>query len=464
MECVALLKNIVSNGETHTSLALLNDYIDHIDNCLLTGFSNLSGDQLDRLKSLIRIFNNTPLEEKLADSMDSLINNIFSQKLFLSIAVIRNILLTLKYNLLVSSCKENPTGNSGEIAFDGELLKQDDSSSVQDTISNWLTELAITGFNNIVEEKLVGIVKAIPVLVRNKELTGQTALITGFVDDLFRNCISDAAAIPLTRWSDLWMKAFVNTRMDAITVKTRKISGTLFLVGLDLKTNVNLAQVKFYGILECGSQNNFVRIHRTNFKVDLIQDEEIWYLFQNSKNILSHYCRNKSILCKDIVLTENNDLLLDEDDIKTGKSFDLLKKLKEHFTESSSITGERKRNMTGCHPVFIEKPFFLEKIRIKKQDNQLFIALPDFTVPVAMNKIDSSSLVNEKSLKSAQSVFGLLRYDAETWQFQPMVYTTGKEPDKCIFNFSASAEEIEKITAKSTLAILRERASRLLRG
>lgn len=458
-----VLKDLISGAGTVSYLSIVNDYIDHIDNCLLTGFSDLSEDQLSRMKSIICIFNDTPLKNVLADSLDMLTENAFSKSLFLSIAVIRNALLALKYNVLLGPGNEHPDDGPGDDSFHDEIVKQGNTDPVQESISNWLTELAITGFKNLVEEKCTGILKTMNVIAGKKEMIGQTVLIAGLVDELFKSCMSDTSSIPITRWGDLWMKAFINTKTADMPQKTKKVSGTLFLIGLDLKTNVNVAQLTFYGILECSGRKYFVKIYRTNFKVDLIQDEEIWYLFHDSKTILTCYCQNKSIKCRDVVLTENNDLLLGEDNIKPGKIFHLLKKYKEYFLESTPITGIRG-DVFHRHPVLIELPYFLEKIKIRKQVTRLYIELPDITIPVAMNKIDSSSPVNEKSLKPAQSVFGLLRYDAGTWQFQPLAFTTRKEPDMCVFNFSSSAEEVDKITAKSTLSMLKERAGRLLRG
>jgi hypothetical protein len=77
-----------------------------------------------------------------------------------------------------------------------------------------------------------------------------------------------------------------------------------------------------------------------------------------------------------------------------------------------------------------------------------------------MERLSTLSEVNGEAIGSSTQLFGLLRFDAGQWSVQPLTVAIKK---KLVFTGQKAAKICKSPPKTSTVNILQERASRLLR-
>ena len=86
-------------------------------------------------------------------------------------------------------------------------------------------------------------------------------------------------------------------------------------------------------------------------------------------------------------------------------------------------------------------------------------------LPVATRRLCAFSELTPEVAANSSQMFGLLRFDQRRWEIQPLgVAATVKKKNVILFSGESAAAVLKKPPKTSTIAILQERASRLLRG
>lgn len=99
---------------------------------------------------------------------------------------------------------------------------------------------------------------------------------------------------------------------------------------------------------------------------------------------------------------------------------------------------------------------------MKKNGDELFLNWSEGSLKIARQRNSVFSGLTDRDILSSQKMFGLLRYDAKNWEFQPLVIES-KSLDLIFAGQNASKTLEKPPNKKSSVAILQERASRLLR-
>ena len=170
-----------------------------------------------------------------------------------------------------------------------------------ESIRHWLMEIALVGFARLTATTLTPFMATLEQIQAEPLLVRQAALLTGFFNELISLVpIADSSAIPTYRWVDLWTQAMVGGLRPSLSDPATNISGTLELLGLDLRHHANFVSFTTYGLLTSDAQTQLVRITLSAYKVDAITGNEIWLLFPHAAPLLDAFAQNKQLYLGEI--------------------------------------------------------------------------------------------------------------------------------------------------------------------
>lgn len=434
--------------------------ITNFDRCFATGFANLNGQLSEAIVSLERIFTGTPLSESVQLAVKAISQNEFSVRHFTVLAAARTALQGALFDSLQERSftalgrKDNKEKESNFTQINSSVLAE------RESIQHWLMEIAIVGFARLDVSALIPFTGTLEQIQANPEAIDLAGLLTGFYRELIdRIPIKEIDTIPLYRWVDLWSRGMLG---QSLLLDNIEVYGTLELFGLDLRHHDNLVCFTIYGLLNSGAEIRAVKVTMSAYKVDAITGDEIWLLFPEADLLLNAFCENKTLAIEKMPMLSTGDLLWDGSKAKIGHSFDLIAKARDFF----AVNADKKflnyqTHPLDRHPVQLAEPIFLEDYKMKKDGEELLLNWTEGSLKIASKRNSILSGLSEKAILSSRKIFGLLRYDAQNWQVQPLAIES-KQAD-LIFAGQKASQTIQKPPKKNTVAILQERASRLLR-
>ncbi|MCA1994753.1 MAG: hypothetical protein LDL41_22300, partial [Coleofasciculus sp. S288] len=335
------------------------------------------------------------------------------------------------------------------------------------SIRHWLMEIALVGFARLTATTLTPFMATLEQIQAEPLLVRQAALLTGFFNELMSLVpIVDSSAIPLYRWVDLWTQAMVDALRPSLPHTATNVSGSLNLLGLDLRHHANFVSFIAYGLLTGDTQTKLVRVTMSAYKVDAISGNEIWLLFPDAAPLLDAFAQNQALHLTETPMLPTGDILW-AGSAKVGDKYDLMAKAAEFF----ALTAAKAFNPclihpANRHPVQLSEPVFLEGYTIEKDQDTLSLSWGESgKLRVATERISPLSEITREAIASSTQLFGLLRFDAGHFSVQPLAITVqpAKGKPKTIFTGQTAVNILKKPPKNSTVAILQERASRLLR-
>ncbi len=200
------------------------------------------------------------------------------------------------------------------------------------------------------------------------------------------------------------------------------------------------------------------------------------------------FSQKKRLHIKDMALMSEGDLEWNGK-ATFGEKYQLTEEAEKWFSPDT----ESEIQVLGVHPgdrhpILMCEPIFMKDYQIKKDEEKLLLNHGDEpgvspttifsqfkrlllnqgdepSLPVAMERVSLISELTENIVAKSSQMFGLLRFDAGQWSVQPLGVISGKGKKAGeIFTGMGAATIIKKQSKTSTVAILRERAGRLLRG
>ncbi|MBD2773829.1 hypothetical protein [Iningainema tapete] len=440
------------------------DLIAELDQCFITGFANLDNQHHQTLNTLLRIFTGTPLHQTLADACTAIQGNEFVERHFTVLAAVRAALQGSLFDTLLSQARNLLGRKEGDVIIaENDPVEVPEHAQVWlESVRHWLMEIALVGYARLDTSTLVHFTKTLEQIQAEPHLIRQAALLTGFYHELVNRVpIADSSTIPIYRWVDLWTQAMVGTLHPAVLQQPKTISGTLELLGLDLRHHAHLVSFTAYGLLTANASVQQVRITLSAYKVDVISGDQIWLLFPHATVLLDALTQNQVLHLNDVPLLPTGDLLWQRD-AEVGSNYNLMKKAAEFFSPSASkIFTPSLISPTLRHPVQLAEPVFLSNYKTSTNNNVLTLNCQDGGVlPIATERISPLSELNTEALSKSSEIFGLLRFDAGRWAVQPLAATV---QGKTIFTGQKAAKILKTPPKTSTVATLQERASRLLR-
>jgi hypothetical protein len=449
--------------------------VDDLDQCFRVGFANLELSHQRTLSALQRIFNGTPLQSACQEAIAALGQYEFLESHFAVIASLRAALQGAVFDQLQHQVQSElgrltPSATVKQLPPVAAIPQTDSPGHLQpllESIRQWLMEVALVGFTRLDTATLTPFTATLEKLQAEPLLIRQSALLTGLFNELVsKRSTTDSNPLPLCRWVDLWTRAMIGTKFLLQSEPAQLVSGTLELLGIDVRQHANLVSPIAYGVLTVDGQPQFTCLTLSAYKVDAIQGDEIWLLFPQATTLLDAFAQTKTLRLNEVLMLPTGDLVLPDADLllsgkgAVGLKYDLMKRAAEYFAVGASgVSQACWVHPYDRHPIQLAEPIFLKGYTVQSAD-ALTLHWADTSIPIATERSGSLSAITVEAIANSSELFGLLRFDAGRWAVQPLAVTVGK---KAIATGQNAAKVLKSPPKTSTVGILRERASRLLR-
>ncbi|MCQ3931311.1 MAG: hypothetical protein DPW16_12715 [Chloroflexi bacterium] len=421
-----------------------------LDACFLHGFV---GGQHEILAALPSLFDGTPLYPRLQTSIQALAQNTFIEAHFVTLAAARSALQGTLYDLLRHYAL-TALGRSVTTPTDNLSITPARTDPLLDSTREWLMELAIAGFARLEREAVTSFYSTLTQLRANPATVSHAALLTGFFHELINALpVKSTNDVPLLRWVDLWSRAMLDAVGLADPPTPTPASGTLYPLGVELRQYSRFASLVIYGVLKQGDSAQWVRQTWSTFKATAIQGNEVWLLFPQAQPLLEHLLQGKAMSLRDMPMLPSGDLLWDAHAAESGKKFKPLDIALAYCGIGQSLVVSPMPPLER-HPIQLAEPIALTDYAI--QGNQLHLKEG---LVLALDARRSG--LTAEALAETTALLGLLHYDAGEWSIQLLL--TNSPAGKFEFAGRAGVELLKKPPKASTVSILQERASRLLR-
>jgi hypothetical protein len=413
--------------------------VDGLDEALMHGFARLGDEHRARLDGLAATFAGTPLGPAVAEAVAAVDRGEFLARSFLGLASARVALLGAAHDALVARARE--ALGRPPVAATEELPARPPEgwAPALASVQHWLTELAIAGLRNLEESAVAPFSATLAVLREAPDLTGLTALLTGFSSELVRSIPAGGREVPAFRWGDLWSAAMVRSQNLPSSPTFRPAEGTLTSLGLDVRSHDQFLCAVLYGLFEEeGGEARTVRVPFSGYKVGAISGTETWDLFGAVADpVLAALGAHKALMIDGAELRADGDLILREPPRVGGRA--------DPFAVADRLTSLPPPPALLRHPVHVA-----EVARLPRGHG----------LPAATERLPADSELNEAAVSAADELIGLLRFDRGGWRVQPLCYRSGT-------GWAMAGEDLagrRKKLKDRPLDVLKERAGRLLRA
>jgi hypothetical protein len=440
-----------------------------LDRCFLVGFGRLGPDQVEALQALRRVCSGTPLERRVNTAVEALGRNEFVEPHFVALAAARAAIQGAQYDALRAqaaralgrtaddgSADGPPAGGPGEVPGPVKVW--------QESTRHWLMELALAGFKQLEHQTLAPFAATLEQIQGEPQLTRLAALLSGFQEELLQAMpVAALPSVPVYRWADLWTRAMVGSLRPPPALAGRKVSGTLRVLGVDLRHHSSFASFDAYALLGHVGPTRVVRLTLSSYKVDAVQGAEMWSCFHvDTEPLLRAISEHLALDVRDLTLLPTGDLLWDGT-AKVGKPFPFLDEAARCLAPGVAPAAALPVvEPADRHPVQLAVPVYLDGYNVQDGDEPLLSWDDGTRLPVALRRLSSASELQPEQVAASTALLGLLRFDGGAWAVQPLAVRLGGKKGGAEFTGSGAYEFVRKGKGE-TLAVLQERASRLLR-
>jgi hypothetical protein len=452
----------------HEDVRHAADVIAGLDRCFLVGFGRLGPEQVGALQALRRVCSGTPLERPVGTAVEALGRNEFVEPHFVALAAARAAIQGAQYDALRAQAARALGRPDEDGSADGEAVGEPGEvpgpvKVWQESTRHWLMELALAGFKQLEPQTLAPFAATLDQLQGEPLVTRLAALLTGFRQELLEAMpVAALPSVPVYRWVDLWTRAMVGSLRPPPALTGRKVSGTLRVLGVDLRHHGSFASFDAYALLGQDGQTRVVRLTLSSYKVDAVQGAEMWSCFRtDTEPLLRAISEHVALDVRDLTLLPTGDLLWDGT-AKVGKRFPFLDAAKQWLLPGAS-PGATPPAVSAAdrHPVQIAEPVYLEGYQVAGGEAPE-LNCGGAVLRVATERLSSASELQPEHVKQSTALLGLLRFDGGGWAVQPLAVRRALLVAPEAFTGSEAYEFVRKGKG-GTLATLQERASRLLR-
>lgn len=436
-------------AETSRLIALLDDL-------WRAGFAG--GRQHAALSSFGRVFADTPLDALLAECLPPIGRGEFQERHFVALAAARAALQGAQYDVLRRQARA-ALGRSLDADAAPSMPRSLAPDPLLESTRHWLMELAIAGFARLDASAVLPFLTTLARLRQQPRFARLAFLLTGFTDELLASVpIANADELPLARWCDLWSTAMLDAVGAADLPAPQPATGIIYPLGIELRESAKLVSIVVYGVLTREGGAELVRLTRSRFKVDAIGGSEVWLLFPDVEPLLGCLAQGKALEIHDMPLLPTGDVLWAATKAQPGEKYRPLEIAARYFApQSPDAALVRPLPPLDRHPIQLAEPIALTGYTPQPDMLQLNDGA---SLPLDARWRADADLPRE-AIDGSASLFGLLRYDAGRWAIQPLAAAT--RAGKLTFAGQGGAQIFKKPPKNNSVAILEERASRLLR-
>ena len=447
--------------------------VDAFDQVLVAGLLRPQPAQAAGLARLAQAVAGTPLASQVAEAAEKAAAGVAGEDHLTVLAAARTALLGAVHDALlaqVAAATGRPQGHSGGGTGDGTTPGGQPATGLHAAARSWLSDLARSGWQGLDSDVVAGSAPVISAMLPDQALRRLATLLDGFAAELGASCPGSAAArIPVRRWADLWSRAMLLTLPGpAGPPSAGQATGRLLPLGIDLQEHPTAVQAQVHAVFEPadGGGPRLVRASVSAPKPDTVIGAGVWQLLRPHLSLLAAYSDGRSMDLAGMPVTAEGDLIWSDEHARPGEPADPFVTARVALPAAADPpTAPLDR-----HPARIAVPVFLEGYATRDNDGALTCAVTGHPVTIDTARIPAAGPLTPRAVAASSACIGLLRWDAGSYTVQPLVVaTTERKRATPVHAGGWAGGAADKNGAKAeqaaadAMAVLRERAGRLLR-
>ncbi|WP_405425610.1 hypothetical protein [Micromonospora sp. NBC_00617] len=453
----------------HVVPAGLSDALDVVagfDDALADGFGRIGERGAAALAALADALAGTPLGGAVTAAVDAVTVGSVAPEHLAALAGARSALLGAAHDALLGQLDE-AVGRTRS-PWTTPTTRPSEAPPALAGARAWWHEVAVTGWRGVDHELLSAAAGVVEASLAVPELRRVAVLLDGLAAEL-RACVPVAAMaqVPARRWADLWARGVLLTEGAPPTGEATAVSGRLLPLGVDVHSHDTAVQVQLHGVLEPadGGPALLVRTAVAAAKVDTIVGPAIWRLLSAHPLLLTALAERRALVVTDLPL-RGGDLGWIDDRVQLDEPADPFATARVLLPAASTAATDP----LDRHPTGIAEPVLVEGAAIRDEDGTLGIEVDGERVALAVDRLPAAGPLTADLVAAASACLGLLRWDDGRWLLQPLaVRATVKRRTVQAHNGDWACGVTDPKVAKEearagdAVAVLRERAGRLLR-
>lgn len=439
---------------------------DGFDDALVHGFARLGGERAAALTALAGALGATPLGPAAGDAAGKLTAGSVTGEHLTPLAGGRTALYGAVHDALLGRLDAALGRARAEWAGSAGSPEPEEDGNPLTGCRSWLQELAIAGWRGVDHDLVAASDQTIEALLAVPGLRRLAVLLDGLAAELRASCpVATMERPPARRWTDLWARALMLSQPGAPAGGAAEtVSGRLLVLGADVHEHATAVQVQVHAILEPSGDAppRLVRASAAAAKVDTIVGPPVWGLLRHPV-LLGALAERRVLEITDMPLLGGGDLVWDDGRAAPGEPADPFATARVLLAEATAAAVPPLER----HPVRIAEPVLVEGYTTSGDA----IELDGHTLPVDLDRLPACGPLTPAMVAASNACVGLVRWDAGRWSLQPLAVrgTRGRKPFEAhTADWAAGPTDpaVVKAQAKAgdAVAVLRERAGRLLRG
>jgi hypothetical protein len=334
---------------------------------------------------------------------------------------------------------------------------------------SWLSDLARSGWQGMDNDVVAGSSPIIAAMLPEPARRRLAVLLDGFAAELAASCPGASLdRAPVRRWADLWSRAMLLTLPGAAgPTATVAATGRLLPLGIDLTEHATAVQAQVHAVFEPadGTPSRLVRASVSAPKPDTVIGIGVWALLRPRMSLLAAFGAGRAVELTGMPVTAEGDLIWDDTLARAGEPADPFATARVALPAAADrVTAPLDR-----HPAGIAVPVFLEGYKASRDDDGVAFTITGHPLAVDLGRVPDAGPLTVKAVAASTACIGLLRWDNGAFAVQPLAVEGKGKAAAAVHAGGWAGGATDKVGVKAenaasdAMAVLRERAGRLLR-
>ncbi|MEU5084825.1 MULTISPECIES: hypothetical protein [Streptomyces] len=444
--------------------------VDAFDRTLTKGLLRPHPADAEGLFALADAVAASPLAARVAEAADKAAAGVAGEDHLLALAAARTALLGAAHDALAARADEATDRTRADAPAPAAPAEQ--APNLLAAARSWLCDLARTGWQGLDHDVVSGSSQVVSAMLPEPALRRLAALLDGFAAELAASCPgATLERIPVRRWADLWARGMLLTVPGAVPAPAADtLTGRLLSLGTDLQEHATAAQAQVHAVFEPadGGTPRLVRASVSVPKPDTVLGAGVWQLLRPHMSLLAAAGEGRSMDLTGMPVTAEGDLIWQDEHARPGEPVDPFTTARVALpTAEAPATAPLDR-----HPVLLAHPVFLEGYGTEQDagTGTVTFTLAGQRLPVDTDRLPVAGPLTPQAVAGSTACIGLLRWDGDGFFLQPLaVERTVRKKAVALHAGAWAGGTTDKTGVKAekaasdAVAVLRERAGRLLR-